>query len=661
MNPSGQNVADLTSILILVGIFFYVRSERGLYDKTRLKRFTLIVAFSALYPALRSALHFLEGWADFSMTARSLQYVLTQAVFCLILDFIIVDADHMTGDAGPGNRLIRILSSAFVPLSVLMCVLNAASGLFFRTSGGVIIRGPLARLFALLMLIDASLVAVHIYLRRTTLQPQAKRMIGYLPAFVLVLIVIQLIFPDLWLSTVLFTVLVFFCFLNLTSASFLTDSVTGLGNIKLLTSSLDYYLARSKQFSVVKVDLVNWRSLQRDLEAHDIDRLMVRLTSRFLSVDGVDNAFRMGEDDFALIIPPPADNKCRKVCTDLARIFSEDYMVCGATVNILARLILVPCPVIAQNTSAVYDILSFFSQGTVDPSSLPQDAYYFNDTNFTFLVCDLRLVELVRRRQHIVRLVATASARGLFEVEFQPLCDTEGNFCNRAECLVRLPDGKGGRQISPEEFIPIAEAEGYMDMISGFVLRQSCEIIRDCRRAGLVEPVISVNFSTRQFYSRDLVSRTSDILESYGVRPENIKLEMTEDSLIDNYEMAQSVMDGFRKRGIGFYLDDFGAGYASLPRYLNLPFECVKIDRSFVQSSFQSRRNDLFLRSIVPCFRSLGCQIIFEGVENESLFSYARSFGSDIMIQGYCYSQPLDREKFRKKIGLDGAIQASIV
>ena len=94
---------------------------------------------------------------------------------------------------------------------------------------------------------------------------------------------------------------------------------------------------------------------------------------------------------------------------------------------------------------------------------------------------------------------------------------------------------------------------------------------------------------------------------------------------------------------------------------LNLPFECVKIDRSFVQSSFQSRRNDLFLRSIVPCFRSLGCQIIFEGVENESLFSYARSFGSDIMIQGYCYSQPLDREKFRKKIGLDGAIQASIV
>ena len=71
---------------------------------------------------------------------------------------------------------------------------------------------------------------------------------------------------------------------------------------------------------------------------------------------------------------------------------------------------------------------------------------------------DFSTQNIVRRRQHIVSLVATASARGLFEVEFQPLCDTEGNFCNRAECLVRLPDGKGGRQISPEEFIPIAEA-----------------------------------------------------------------------------------------------------------------------------------------------------------------------------------------------------------
>ena len=136
---------------------------------------------------------------------------------------------------------------------------------------------------------------------------------------------------------------------------------------------------------------------------------------------------------------------------------------------------------------------------------------------------------------------------------------------------------------------------------------------------------LSLNFSSRQIFSRRLLESVSATLAKEGVDPSCIRIEITEDDIIDDYDSVRSMMDEYRRRGIGFLLDDFGSGYAGLTRYINLPFECVKLDRSFLLAAMSNRRSDTLMRALVGCFRLLDYDVVFEGIEDDGQLDYVRS------------------------------------
>ena len=135
-------------------------------------------------------------------------------------------------------------------------------------------------------------------------------------------------------------------------------------------------------------------------------------------------------------------------------------------------------------------------------------------------------------------------------------------------------------------------------------------------------------------------------LLSSGIEPHKLRIELTEGSLIEDFQTAKEVMARLSAKGIGFALDDFGSGYAGLSRYMALSFDCVKIDRSLLEAAMSSGRNDVLLRSLASCFTSLGMLVVLEGVEDEDCFSYASSFPEGVLIQGYRCASPMDQDSF---------------
>ena len=141
-------------------------------------------------------------------------------------------------------------------------------------------------------------------------------------------------------------------------------------------------------------------------------------------------------------------------------------------------------------------------------------------------------------------------------------------------------------------------------------------------------------------------------ISRHGIPSSCIKIEITESYLISNYEQVRMMMDELVAQGVGFFLDDFGSGFSNIPRYINLPFECIKYDHSLLKSSETNEKTDRLLRALTPSFISFGYRIVFEGVEKEDNLSYVSSFG-DVYVQGYYFSYAVPERRFCSMLGLE--------
>ncbi|MGN0906758.1 MAG: EAL domain-containing protein, partial [Bullifex sp.] len=272
--------------------------------------------------------------------------------------------------------------------------------------------------------------------------------------------------------------------------------------------------------------------------------------------------------------------------------------------------------------------------------------------NVSLLICDVKTKSLINREHYVLAKLRQACARGGFEYYYQPVYRVTGEFSGFAECLLRLRDDDHGVYISPYEFIPIAEKYGLIGIIGDYVLGASCALVRKFIDSGMTPPVLSVNFSARQFYDVTMPENVMKCIRQHDIPASCIKIEITESYLITNYDQVREIMDELVGQGVGFFLDDFGSGFSNIPRYINLPFECIKYDHSLLKSSETNPKTDRLLKAMTPNFISLGYKIVFEGVEKEDNLSYVSSFG-DVYVQGYYFSYAVPEKRFCAMLGLE--------
>ncbi|MBD2091184.1 EAL domain-containing protein [Microcoleus sp. FACHB-1515] len=238
----------------------------------------------------------------------------------------------------------------------------------------------------------------------------------------------------------------------------------------------------------------------------------------------------------------------------------------------------------------------------------------------------------------------SAVAHGELRLHYQPLVSLATCQINGFEALLRWQHPTLGL-LAPTEFISIAEASGSILEIGLWVLREACHQLYQWQqqfpdRFGNLS--VSVNLSSRQLTCIDLAAQIDQVLQETGLAAEFLKLEITETAAMNNAEVGKNVLHQLRSLGVQLYIDDFGTGYSSLNRLYDLPLDVLKIDRSFVQQ-LDSERGEYLVRAIANLARSLGIDVIAEGVETQEQVLKLQSLGC-YRGQGYFFAKPLNSE-----------------
>jgi diguanylate cyclase (GGDEF)-like protein/PAS domain S-box-containing protein len=414
------------------------------------------------------------------------------------------------------------------------------------------------------------------------------------------------------------------------------DSLTGVGNRVHLERSLVNALSSisdEKRIAVLYIDLDGFKAVNDTLGHAEGDRLLQAVAERFTQcVRENDVVTRVGGDEFVIVVTEVNDESGLIVMADkLLKSVSEPFVLASEVVEVSASI----------GISITTDLINTHETLLTSADTALFHAKRHGKNCYQFY--DLELAVESSERLKIERNMKGAFNNQEICVEFQPLINIATNKIYGAEALCRWYSHDMG-VIPPDRFIPIAEKSDMILMIGERVLEESCKALNDWAELGLHDVVISVNVSARQLSDKcfpDIVKRT---LKKHKISPELIELEITE-TAIQNNQHAKEQLDILREFGVRFAIDDFGTGYSSLSRLKELPFDRVKIDRSFVTDLLTNESDKEVCRAIFALCDVLHLNVTAEGIENIQQLDLLKDMGCGC-AQGFYFGRAMSPDRF---------------
>lgn len=414
----------------------------------------------------------------------------------------------------------------------------------------------------------------------------------------------------------------------------LYDRLTGLLNRNSFHDEVEIALAsvsnHGRGCAVLNIDLDNFK-LINDTLGHDFgDVLLVIIADRLRSHFAPELlTARMGGDEFSLLIPElESKTDAESVALEVIEIIQDQVVLQGAELNMTARI---GIAVELGAGQTVSEILRHANIAMNHCKSARQTMYAFHDESMEEGFAD---------RLELAMSLRSALEKGEFFVQYQPLVDLDSGRVSGAEALLRWHRPDQGL-ISPVRFIPVAEDTGLIVPIGNFVLETACAAMRKWNDKFSGEPrMISVNLSGRQLQQNDFVETIDRILTQSHLRPENLKLEITESMLMSDIDDVAFKLASLKEQGIHLALDDFGTGYSSLATLTSFPIDTLKVDRSFLSQLESSRNAKAVVAAIVGLANAMGQDVTCEGVETAEQLKIVRDLGCR-NAQGYLFSKPI--------------------
>ena len=227
----------------------------------------------------------------------------------------------------------------------------------------------------------------------------------------------------------------------------------------------------------------------------------------------------------------------------------------------------------------------------------------------------------------------------------QPVYNIRTGKYDTAEALMRLKHDELGI-VYPDQFIPLAEENGYIHALTEIILAKTCRVLRNLVAEGYEITRISVNVSALELRDSDFCGDISRIIDGNGIDSSRIAIELTESRNDNDFMLMKERIEELKGKGITFYLDDFGTGYSNMERILELPFDIIKFDRSMVIAGSQSKRSEQVLGSLAELFSKLNYSVLYEGVENEKDEQLCGDLNASYR-QGYKYSKQIPSSELR--------------
>lgn len=420
------------------------------------------------------------------------------------------------------------------------------------------------------------------------------------------------------------------------------DALTRLPNRRLLMDRLGHALAaseRNAEFGALMIlDLDHFKTLN-DTQGHDVgDRLLVEVARRLsASVRQQDSVSRLGGDEFVLLLESLGQDEqgaaaqAEAIAEKVRFAINQPYALNSGEANF-------------HSTTSI-GLTLFRGEASADLLLKQADMalYQAKDAGRNKVrFFNPSMQAAIESRTAMEAALRLALARGEFRLHYQPQVDPDGRLIG-AEALLRWISPDRG-VVAPAEFIPLAEETGLILPIGQWVLDTACAQAKAWARDPRTRDLqMSINVSARQFHQPDFVDAVERSLSLSGADPCKLVLELTESVVLENIDSVVSRMQQLNELGVGFCLDDFGTGYSSLSYLKRLPLDQVKIDRSFVCDVPNDPNDAAIVRAILAMSRSLGLQVIAEGVETAAQREFLLQ-NECTAFQGFLFCQPVPIE-----------------
>ncbi|EGU35869.1 GGDEF/EAL family protein [Vibrio ichthyoenteri ATCC 700023] len=364
------------------------------------------------------------------------------------------------------------------------------------------------------------------------------------------------------------------------------------------------------------------------------DQLLIIIAERLKSAFD-DNALiaRIGGDEFALYLCEPQSNEeISFAISRIQQIFSAPYTIEQDSVLIQVSLGIVK-DIDSDNMTL------WLRNGSIALSNTKQDQAMFS-------YYKPEMADISRKRTQMHAKMKNALERQEFIPFYQPIVDLNTGKIIGAEALARWISPTAGL-ISPLDFIPIAEENGFIGAIGQHILTQACnDTVKGIKESKWDENFhLHVNLSVNQLSQHDLLSILKETLSTSGLSANNLTLEITESRLVDNDPVTIENMQAIRDLGIHIAIDDFGTGYSSLAYLHKLPFDCLKIDRTFVNKLNKQQLDNSIVAAIINMTRGMNVELVAEGIETVEQAELLKQLKCH-QGQGFLYSRPLPYEEW---------------
>jgi diguanylate cyclase (GGDEF)-like protein len=415
----------------------------------------------------------------------------------------------------------------------------------------------------------------------------------------------------------------------------LHDALTGLPNRALLFDRIEHACTRAQRLrtavAVLLLDIDQFKTINDSLGHHAGDELLVEVGSRLQEVVRTsDTVARLGGDEFVVLCDVEDEREAFEIADRVASAWEQPIHVGSGDVFISASVGIAvavepqaPTKMLREADAAMYRAKSR-GRGRFEmfDEEMRQDAFE-----------RLRIESDLRR----------ALDRDEFQVHYQPIFDVATMRPVGVEALLRWQHPTRGI-VGPVEFIPLAEDTGLIAPLGRWVLERAvAEVDEWSRRFPDLPLRVTVNVSAQQLARPEFLGEVELALQRGALAPESLGLEITESVLMEDIASPRSTLEALRQLGVRVLIDDFGTGYSSLSRLKRLPLDAIKVDRSFVDGIGVDEEDSAIVAAIVEIARSLGLQVIAEGVESEAQLEHLRALGCQ-SAQGYLFAGPLSHE-----------------
>ncbi len=408
------------------------------------------------------------------------------------------------------------------------------------------------------------------------------------------------------------------------------DSLTNLPNRILMLDRLENAISRmkrsKKKLALMFIDLDDFKRINDSLGHHVGDALLVEAAKRLQgAVRASDTVARQGGDEFLILAAElNSQSDVEAIAEKILAALGKPFVVNDVPLAIAASIGFAFYP---DDANDVHLLLSKADAAMYRAKEVGGGAYRYYD---------VAMNEAAARRISIEQRLSQALERRALCLAYQPLINISTGQVAGAEALLRWHDDMFG-DISPDEFIPVAEQTGLIVPIGKWILEEAARQTQIWRDKYYEDFTISINVSPRQFHEANFVQILETALKSSELPAEALWLEVTEGLLMRKEEPVRTMLDDFNRTGVTVLMDDFGTGYSSLSHLRKYPFGGIKIDRSFITDMIDDPDDALLVRATIAMGKSLNMNVTAEGVETEMQLNELNRMGCDF-AQGYLFS-----------------------